>query len=149
MKYLGIAVCAIFVFLASCSSGTGRHSALVLVDDSELPPDTVVVRHDRPPTMIYEEEPEYPRLAKEGGFSGNVGLKVFVNNEGKPVKAKVVTIDRPNMGFEEAAIKAAYATRYEPARLAGKAVGVWITYRVIFDPTYGIKRTAISSHNLK
>jgi len=36
------------------------------------------------------------------------------------------------MGFEEAAVKAAYKCRYRPAIQNGNPIGVWISYTVEF-----------------
>ena len=118
-------------------------------DDSlVLPPDTVVIRHDTPPKFVKEVEPKYPRLAEDGGFSGWVEIKAFVDSTGKILKVKYRT-NRPNMGFEEAAVKSAYQGKLTPATLEGKPVGVWIRYKVTFHPKYGIMRRAINSYDLK
>jgi len=53
------------------------------------------------------------------------------------------------MGFEESVLKAAYESEFEPAQLKKQPVGVWIKYRVTFDPKYGVKRKALTSHDLK
>jgi len=47
-------------------------------------------------------------------------------------KAVAVKCTRPNMGFEEAAVAAAYKYIYRPAIQNGDPVGVWIAYRVDF-----------------
>ncbi len=117
--------------------------------DKILPPDTLVVRHDTPPKMIKEKDPKYPRLAKEGGFSGYVIIRAFIDETGKVEKVNRVKCNRPNMGFDEAAMKAVYESTFEPAELKGKPVGVWIKYKIRFDPEKGIKRGPINSADLQ
>lgn len=117
-------------------------------DSIVLPSDTVVVRHDTPPKFVKEVEPEYPRIPKEAGFSGYVEIKAFVDSTGKILKV-LYRCNRPNMGFEEAALKATYQGELTPATLKGKPVGVWIRYKVTFHPKYGVMRRAINSYDLK
>lgn len=96
-----------------------------------LPPDTFIWVEE-PPELVFEELPIYPRLAQEGGFSGWVVLHAYVNKQGEVKKAKAVKTNRSGMGFEEAAIKAAYKCKYRPAIQSGAPVGVWIAYKVEF-----------------
>jgi TonB family protein len=37
-----------------------------------------------------------------------------------------------NVGFDEAAIKAALQRRYRPALQNGRPVAVWVTYKIVF-----------------
>ncbi len=117
-------------------------------DSIVLPPDTVVIRHDTPPKFIKEVDPVYPRIAKESGYSAYVEIKAFVDSTGKILKINYKS-NRPNMGFEEAAVKSAHKGELTPATLKGKPVGVWIKYKVTFHPKYGIMRRAINSYDLK
>ena len=84
----------------------------------------------------------------EGGFSSWVEVTAFVDTTGKIISATVRT-NRPNMGLEDSVLKAAYESEFEPARLKKKPVGVWIKYRITFDPKYGVKRKALTSRDLK
>jgi protein TonB len=84
------------------------------------------------PEQIFEEIPEYPRLAQEGGFTGYVIVQAFVDKSGNVKKAQAVKCNRPNMGFEEAAVKAAYKCKYRPAIQNGNPIGLWIEYKVNF-----------------
>jgi protein TonB len=100
-------------------------------DEELIPPDSFVVLEIEP-VQIYEELPEYPRLAQEGGFTGWVLIQAFIDKNGDVKKAQAVKTNRPKMGFEEAAIKAAYKCKYRPAIQNGEPIGVWIAYRVKF-----------------
>jgi len=61
-----------------------------------------------------------------------VMVQAYVDKNGEVKKAQAVKTNRPNMGFEEAAVKAAYKCKYRPAIQNGNPVGVWIGYRVEF-----------------
>lgn len=114
-----------------------------------LPPDTVVVRHDKLPKLISEVEPEFPRLAREGGFDGWVVIKAFVDTIGTVIAARAISTNRQHMGFEVSAVKAAYGYKYEPAQYKKKPVGVWVTYKLTFDTKKGkTRRSAIRSQKL-
>lgn len=84
------------------------------------------------PEMITEEKPEYPRLALEGGFTARVIIEAYVDENGRVKKAQAKHCTRPNMGFEEAAVKSAYNYTYRPAIQNGAPVGCWISYKVEF-----------------
>jgi TonB family protein len=85
------------------------------------------------PEQIYEEPPEYPELAREGGFMGWVIVQAYVDKNGNVKKAQALKTNRPNMGFEDAAVKAAYKCRYRPAIQNKQAIGLWIQYKVVFE----------------
>ena len=50
---MSVFICAMFF--------VGAVAAKEKKKNIELPPDTIVVRHDTPPKMINEKKPEYPR----------------------------------------------------------------------------------------
>ncbi len=85
------------------------------------------------PVQIHEEKPQYPRLAQEGGFTAYVLIQAFVDKNGDVIVAQAVKCNRPNMGFEEAAVKAAYKNKFKPAIQNDDPIGVWIGYRVEFE----------------
>jgi TonB family protein len=61
-----------------------------------------------------------------------VKLKVFVGEQGQPLKVSVVEGVSGSLGFDEAAIEAANKSTYTPATRDGKAVRGWtaeISYR--------------------
>lgn len=97
-----------------------------------IPPDTVAIPYDREPKMISQGPAEYPRLAQAGRFTGVVIVKVYIDSTGVVRKAKTIKCNRPGMGFEEAAVKSAYKSTFEPAAYKGKPVGIWFKYEVSF-----------------
>jgi len=90
------------------------------------------IPHEIEPVIIFEEMPVYPRIPQEAGFTGWVIIQAFVDNRGNVKKAEAVRCNRPNIGFEEEAVKAALKCKYSPAIQNGDAVGVWIAYKVEF-----------------
>ncbi len=117
------------------SIATGDESGNLVIDIPEedyMPSPDSFVAVEVYPEQIYEEQPEYPRLAREGSFTGYVIVQSFVDKNGVVKKAQAVKCNRPGMGFEDAAVKAALKCKYRPAIQNGNPIGVWISYRVNF-----------------
>lgn len=116
-------------------SSDGDGSAELIIDIPEedyMPSPDEFVPVEVYPEMIYEELPVYPRLAQEGGFTAYVLIEAYVDKNGDVKKAQAVKTDRPNMGFEEAAVKAAYKCKYRPAIQNGNPIGLWVEYKFKF-----------------
>lgn len=75
----------------------------------------------------------YPPSARKAGIEGEVRLQLAIDETGKVVRVKV--LDGPGYGLEEAAEKAAYRWRFEPALLDGDPVAteISITYEFLLD----------------
>ena len=116
----------------SSEGGEGSQLIIDIPEEDYLPSPDEFIPYEVLPEQIYEEKPEYPRLAQEGGFTSYVLMQAFVDKDGNVKKAQSVKCNRPNMGFEEAAVKAAYKNKYRPAIQNGSPVGVWISYKVDF-----------------
>ena len=72
-------------------------------------------RLDAPPKPKRNIRPDYPKGARQRGEQGDVILEIRVNAEGTVDDVKVVT----SSGFaelDEAAVKAARAAKFSPAR---------------------------------
>ncbi len=84
------------------------------------------VAYDTPPRPRIQIKPDYPAIAKQAGIEGTVILKLLVDVNGKVLKVKVLKglTDDTN----KAAIKAAYATQFYPAKQRDKPVKVWVSY---------------------
>ncbi|MHC4992882.1 MAG: energy transducer TonB, partial [Planctomycetota bacterium] len=87
-----------------------------------------------PPRLIPESrvQPIYPELARVTRVEGNVILQAVVRSDGTVGEIRVLRCNRPNLGFEEAAIEAVRQWRYEPARQHGRPVDVYFTVYVEF-----------------
>ena len=112
--------------------GKGTELIIDIPEEDYMPAPDEFVPVEVYPEQMYEEVPEYPRLAQEGGFTGWVIVQAYVDKNGDVKKAQAVKCSRPNMGFEEAAVKAAYKCKYRPAIQNGIPIGLWIEYRVNF-----------------
>lgn len=78
-----------------------------------------------PPVLKKNVIPEYPELAKVARLDAGVLLEVFLDAEGTVSQVQFLHTDRPNMGFDEAAIEAVSQWRYEPARYQSEPVEVY------------------------
>jgi TonB family protein len=66
--------------------------------------------------LVENVEPHYPDEARKQHLEGQVVLQLEVAASGEVTSAKVLSVDAPGHGFEEAAIEAARRMRYAPAR---------------------------------
>ena len=89
-----------------------------------------------PATLLKQVAPVFPPRAlqrrREGSADTLVRLKVFVSDQGQPLRVTVVGGAPGGLGFDEAAVEAAGKSTYTPAYRDGKAVRGWtseITYR--------------------
>ena len=118
--------------LPADGDGSGTELIIDIPEEDYMPSPDEFIPVEVYPEQIYEEKPEYPRLAQEGGFTGYVIVQAYVDKNGDVKKAQAVKCNRPNMGFEEAAVKAAYKCKYRPAIQNGNPIGLWIEYKVNF-----------------
>lgn len=112
--------------------GQGSEIIIDIPDSAYEPTPEEFIPVEVQPRQIYEEEPVYPRLALEGGFTAKVIIEALIDIDGSVKKAQVKHCTRPNMGFEDAAVRAAYKCRYRPAIQSNEPVEVWISYVVKF-----------------
>jgi protein TonB len=77
-------------------------------------------------------QPEYPELARVARLEGNVILQAIIHADGTVGDLEVLRVNRPNMGFETAAIEAVKQWRYQPATQNGKPVEVYFTVFIDF-----------------
>ena len=83
-----------------------------------------------PPQVTKTVEPVYPPTMHDKGVAGTVVVEFDIDVAGKVSKIKVVQSAGPD--FDQAAVTAATALQFDPARQDGKAVPVRITYRFKF-----------------
>ncbi len=110
----------------------------IMIGDPEPPPPTgpllAGVGDVTNPKLIEETklQPEYPELARVARLEGNVILQAIIHSDGSVGDLQVLRCNRPNMGFEDAAVAAVQEWRYEPATQNGKPVEVYFTVFVEF-----------------
>lgn len=113
----------------SASGDTGEFMG----PSTDIPNPADFVMIDEEPVQIKEDRPIFPQKAMEAHANGEVIVQAFVGTEGKVLRVNVLKCSRPGMGFEEAAVKAAHKSRWRPAKLQGKPVGIWVAYTVKFE----------------
>jgi len=77
-------------------------------------------------------QPEYPETARQARLTGNVILQAVITRDGTVRDVKVLRVDKPNLGFEYAAVKAVEQWRYRPSTFRGDPVEVYFTINVAF-----------------
>lgn len=107
----------------------------------------------KPPVLIQRVEAKYPEQARKEGVTGTVLLQLVVGVDGAVTDAKVA---KPaGHGFDESALEAARALRFEPATQEGVKIAVQINYEVNFElqdaqlPTLRDNATASRGASLK
>jgi len=111
----------------------------ILIGDPEPPPPSgplmAGVGDVTNPVRIEETyvQPEYPELARRARLEANVILQAIVYKDGTVGDITVLKCNRPNVGFEDAAINAVAQWRYQPATQGGKPVDVYFTIVVDFE----------------
>ncbi|MFA9460017.1 energy transducer TonB [Thiohalorhabdus sp. Cl-TMA] len=87
---------------------------------------------DVPPKAVERAAMQYPAAARQKGITGFVTVNLLVNAEGRVEKVKVLD-SKPGGVFEEAAVEAVRAWRFEPAKYEGEAVKVWAKQKIRFN----------------
>jgi protein TonB len=85
-----------------------------------------------PPVPIQQATPEYPRMALRLRQTGIVEAEALVGIDGAIEEFRLITVDRPGIGFEAATEAAVRTWRYKPATKFGVKVRMWVTVRVPF-----------------
>jgi TonB family protein len=101
--------------------------------DEHVPPPDTFIAIDQQPQPLDLEPPTYPEEAKKAGIDGQVFVKVFVSKDGEVLQALIMKETPLNVGFGEAAVKAARQGKWKPAIQNGKPVGAWVAYPVRFE----------------
>ncbi len=101
-------------------------------DDDYLPAPDEFVPVEIFPEMIYQNVPEYPRLAKQAGITGEVWVRALVDRAGDVRKA-MVHKSSGTTSLDEAAVSASYKNKFKPGIQNGRPVNCWVSYKVIFE----------------
>ncbi|MFQ5605465.1 MAG: energy transducer TonB [bacterium] len=115
------------------------------VDIPEPPPfenglfeEFIFIPHEEPPVPIggmraIHRFLRYPSKALRLGVEGKVVLGLLIDEKGHVVKAQILKHAKFDVGFEEAALKAALKINWKPARQRERAVKVWLALPVRFE----------------
>jgi len=119
--------------VVAASSGNEGDSVVVDIPLEEyFPTADEFVAVEEMPVEIRHEDPIYPEMAELTEKSGIVWVQALVDKEGRVRDARVLKPSGTNVGFEEAALEAAYKNLYRPAIQNGSPVPVWVSYKVEF-----------------
>ncbi len=97
-----------------------------------IPSPTEFISSDKQPQPLTMTPARYPEMARKAGMEGTVWLLVYIDKRGR---VKKVIVDQPSggeIGFEEAAVEAAWLGEWEPAKQNNKPIGLWVRYPVRF-----------------
>ncbi len=86
-----------------------------------------------PPKPIAWVFPEYPKEEKKKGVHGVVKLSIHIDSKGKVVEVIVLDNTTSSEKCAQAAVEAAYGSRFRPAKEGNRAVNFWITQPYRFD----------------
>jgi TonB family protein len=120
----GLALCALTAPLHAADDSATKAAADL--DESAL---------SKPPRLLRKAAPEFPQAALEGRVGAEIKLLLDVSEKGQVEGARVLEPAEPTgLGFEDAAIAAAYQLGFEPAEIEDKPVAVQIVYTFKFVP---------------
>lgn len=113
-------------------TGDGEDIVVDIGEDEFLPPPDEFVPVEIYPEMIFQQTPDYPRLAKQAGITGVVWVKALVDKDGN-VRDAIVGKTSGTASLDEAAVQAAFKNKFKPGIQNGRPVAVWVTYKVEFE----------------
>ncbi len=116
----------------SANAGAGEDIVVDIPMEEYMPAPDEFVPVEVPAEMIYEEVPEYPRLARSAGMEAVVWIKALVDKNGEVKKAMILRSSGSKAGFDEAALEASYKCKFKPAIQNGRPVSIWVSYQVEF-----------------
>ncbi|MEW5875617.1 MAG: energy transducer TonB [Candidatus Zixiibacteriota bacterium] len=112
--------------------GQGDSVVIDIPVEEYFPAPDAFVAVEEMPVEIRHETPVYPEMASLTERSGTVWVQALVDKDGKVRDARILKPSGANVGFEEAALDAAYKNVYKPAIQNGRPVAVWVSYKVDF-----------------
>jgi protein TonB len=100
---------------------------------AQLPPPNVIMSVEENPVVIKRVLPEYPALAAATGLSGEVLVRVLIDQKGKVRDVLIARASGSDVGFEEAALAALRQWLFKPASNNHQPVAVWINIPIRFE----------------
>ncbi len=108
-----------------------------LINITPTGPDIEIVPYYRlevKPTLVNNPVPIYPELAKKAGIEGTTSLQMLVDIDGSVTQVKILK-SSGNQMLDAAAVAAARASRFTPAKQRDRFVRVWMSRRFEFRLT--------------
>ncbi|MEZ5358575.1 MAG: energy transducer TonB [Candidatus Zixiibacteriota bacterium] len=124
--------CIVLLFVLCLFAAMAVAGDVSKKSDADIPPSDQFIKVEVMPECVKKVEPAYPAAAVKAGIEGDVYVQAYVDKTGKVLKANALKCSHKDVGFEEAAVKAAYGSEYKPATQGGDPVGVWVSYKVSF-----------------
>jgi TonB family protein len=97
------------------------------------PKPTDFVPRTENPVLLDAPVPAYPEIARKARIEAAVWIMVLVDTEGNVKDALISKSSDLDLGFDEAALAAAWGRKYRPAMQNDQPVAVWIHYKVKFE----------------
>jgi TonB family protein len=88
---------------------------------------------DKPPTMVRSVPPTYPPMARRQRLEATVIISALISENGDVVEVRVLRGDPRGVGFDEAALAAAKASKFSPPMKDGQRVRTWLAYPYKFQ----------------
>ncbi len=107
------------------------YQVLTDLNDYIPSPDSFMAVEELPQKLL-APAPAYPEIAREAGLEGRVWLKLLIGKDGNVRDVLVIQESGANAGFEEAAVAAAWQSKWRPALQNKQPVTLWVTYEVRF-----------------
>jgi protein TonB len=141
---------AVIIIIVVCAAGITGYIIGVRSNASAPPPsisekipNDTLINYDTEPKVIKRVEPHYPADMLEPGAEAKVILKILIDTSGNVSDAQIintiVSIQRTGNSttkdfstaagneFQESAVSAARQWKFDPAKIQGKPVAVWVT----------------------
>ena len=119
----------VLLFLAACASHTPASNSL---PDASQGPAYDEKAVDQPVSPITMPKPVYPRAFQIAGQCGYVDLRYVVGIDGRAEPGTIVAVYATHPDFAKSALDVVRASRFNPARLAGKSVRQRVEQRIEF-----------------
>lgn len=88
---------------------------------------------DQPPTLVRSVPPSYPPMARKQRLEATVIISALISENGDVLETRVLRGDPRGIGFDEAALAAARASKFSPPMKDGKRVRTWLAYPYRFQ----------------
>jgi protein TonB len=84
------------------------------------------------PKPVYSKVPEYPIICRQAGIEGTTVVKMLIDIDGRVINVKILK-SSGNQMLDQAAIAAARASTFTPAKQRDKLVRVWVARPMNFQ----------------
>ncbi len=93
----------------------------------------VFIPVEQMPRFKRQRQPRYPESARRAGIEGRVFVAVLISEQGKPIKAQILSREPSDKKvFDKAAVDAVMKSTYYPGVQSGRSVKVWLRIPIRF-----------------